>query len=148
MFAQAAIQACSQTNSAEKESIQARPLSLSLACPTAAGYQAHYIPALCAFFIYARLLCFMYASSGENSCVGAASSVSLEGERELISVGEVEQNAKRSERCTCEQTGAADQGLPQLLHYHNTQKQHLACCYCSNLKTDCQDLHVLSLSSR
>lgn len=40
----------------------------------------------------------MYASSGENSCVGAASSVSLEGERELISLGEVEQNAKRSER--------------------------------------------------
>ena len=78
----------------------------------------------------------MYASSGENSCVGAASSVSLEGERELISVGEVEQNAKRSERGTCEQTGAADQGLPQLLHYHNTRKQLLACCYCSNLKTD------------
>ncbi|KAF3848825.1 hypothetical protein F7725_015322 [Dissostichus mawsoni] len=46
--------------------------------------------------LWARLLCFMYASSGENSCVGAASSVSLEGEGELISVGEVEQNAKRS----------------------------------------------------
>lgn len=89
----------------------------------------------------------MYASSGENSCVGATSSVSLEGERELISVGEVEQNAKHSERSTCEQTGAADQGLPQLLHYHNTRKQHLACCYCSNLKTDWQDLQVLSLSS-
>lgn len=51
----------------------------------------------------------MYASSGENSCVGAASSASLDGEREkerergLISVGEVEQNAKR----TCEQTVVA-----------------------------------------
>lgn len=68
--------------------------------------------------------------------MGAASSVNLEGEGELISVGEVEQNAKRNERGTCEQTAAADQGLPQLLHYHNTRKQHLAYCHRSNLKTD------------
>lgn len=68
--------------------------------------------------------------------MGTASSVSLEGERELILVGEVEQNAKRGARGTCERTGAADQGLPQLLHYHNTQEQHLACWCRSNLKTD------------
>lgn len=35
----------------KKGCIQGRPFSLSLACPAAAGYQAYYIPALCAFFI-------------------------------------------------------------------------------------------------
>lgn len=42
--------------------------------------------------------------------MGTASSVSLEGEREreLILVGEVEQNAKHRESSTCEQTGGAD----------------------------------------
>ena len=87
-------------------------------------------------------------AQGENSCVGAAASVSLEGERE---------NSFRQEKWSrmpnaasavpAKQTRAADQGLPQLLHYHNTRKQHLACCYCSNLKTDWRDLQVLSLSS-
>lgn len=91
----------------------------------------------------------MYTSSGENSCVGAASSVSLERdrERELISVREVEQNAKHSKCTTCEQTGSADRGLPQLLHYHNTQKQHLARCCWRKLKPDWHDLQIVSSCS-
>lgn len=35
--------------------------------------------------------------------------------------------------------------LPQLLHYHNTRRQHLARCHGGNLKTDWQDLQVLIL---
>lgn len=71
----------------------------------------------------------MYATSGENSCVGAASSGSLDGERgrerELISVGEVEQNAKR----TCEHTVAA-RARPCLSYYitiiHGDNTSHAA----------------------
>lgn len=106
-----------------------------------------YSSALCIFHIGSPFMFYVRQLRGEQLC-GRRILCKFRGrEKELISVGEVEQNAKRSKRSTCEQTGAADQGLPQLLHYHNTRKQHLACCYCSNLKTDWQDLQVLSLSS-
>lgn len=150
MFAQAAIQACSQTNSAEKGIYPGQASLFISRLPDSSRVSSTlYSSALCIFHIGSPFMFYVRQLRGEQLCGRRILSKFRGGERgrELISVGEVEQNAKRSERRTCEQTGAADQGLPQLLHYHNTRKQHLACCYCSNLKTDWQDLQVLSLSA-
>lgn len=98
---------------------------------------------------------YVHQLRGEQLC-GRTSSVSLvvEGEGELFFfsfflTGEVERNANMAGSVVYLRTNGKKlqaETVPQLLHYHNTRKQHLACCYSSNLKTDWQDLQVLSLS--
>lgn len=148
MFAQAAIQACSQTNSAEKGIYPGQAsLFISLLPDSSRVSSTLYSSALCIFHIGSPFMFYVRQLWGEQLC-GHRILCKFRGRgRTHFSGRSGAECQTRRERSTCEQTGAADWGLPQLLHYHNTQKQHLACCYCSNLKTDWRDLQLLSLSS-
>lgn len=103
-----------------------------------------YSSTLCIFHIGWLFMFYVRLLGGEQLCGCCCILCKFEGENSF-QWEEVEQNAKHGRNSTCKQT---DRGLPQLLHYHNTQKQHLARrCRCSNFKSDWLDLQVLSFHS-
>ena len=103
MFAQAAIQARSQTNSAGTGIYPGQAsLFISLLPDSSRLSSTLYSSALCIFHIGSPFMFYVRQLRGEQLC-GRRSLCKFRGrERELISAGEVEQNAKRSERGTCE----------------------------------------------
>lgn len=127
MFAQAAIQACSQTNPAEKGIYPEQAFLFISRLPDTSGVSSTlYSSALCIFHIDSPFMFYVaYASSGENSCVGAASSASLEDERER------ENSFQWRSRAECQTQRAAVPASKQ-----EPQTKACLCCYITIIHGD------------
>lgn len=118
MFAQAAIQACSQTNSAEKGIYPGQAFLFISRLPDSSRVSSTlYSSALCIFHIDSPFMFYVRQLRGEQLCGRRILAEFRGGEGELISVGEVEQNAKRGEAAVYLRTNRSCRPRPCLSYY-------------------------------